>query len=87
MSRGGCMGCYYKSKKEYEAMALLNPAEFKIVEDLEKEIQDKKKDFFSINQSKTMQEIRESVSNMIFKPDEMYTVTNDSSNCGVFCNR
>lgn len=21
MQRGGCIGCYYKSKKEYEAMA------------------------------------------------------------------
>jgi hypothetical protein len=40
MKRGGCIGCYYKSKKEYEAMALLNPQEFKIVEDLENEIQD-----------------------------------------------
>jgi len=87
MQRGGCIGCYYKSKKEYEAMALLNPKEFKIVEDLENEIQDKRKEFFSIRQDMTMIEIRQSVANMLFKPDEIYPVINNASKCGVFCNR
>jgi len=87
MQRGGCIGCYYKSKKEYEAMALLNPKEFKIVEDLENAIQDKRKDFFSIKQGKTMKQIRESVSNMLFKAEDIYPTINNASKCGVFCNR
>lgn len=87
MKRGGCVGCYYKSKKEYEAMALLSPLEFKIVEDLENDIQDKRDKFFSIVQGKTMKQIREGVSNMIFKPEDIYPVTNDATQCGVFCNR
>ena len=87
MQRGGCIGCYYKSKKEYEAMALLNPDEFKIVEDLENEIQDRRKEFFSIHQGITMKQIRENVSNLMFNPEEIYPVTNDVTSCGVFCNR
>jgi hypothetical protein len=87
MKRGGCVGCYYKSKKEYEAMALLNPAEFRIVEDLENAIQDRRTDFFSIHQGIKMSEIRENVRNMLFKPEEIYPVTNDATKCGVFCNR
>lgn len=87
MKRGGCKYCYYKSLKEYEAMALLNPEEFEEVEKLENEIQDKREDFFSILPNKKMSDIRESVSNMIFKPHEIYPVVNDATNCGVFCNR
>lgn len=87
MQRGGCIGCYYKSKKEYEAMALLNPGEFKVVEDLENAIQDQRKSFFSIRRDATMKQIRESVSNLLFKPEEIYPVINNATKCGVFCNR
>jgi hypothetical protein len=87
MRRGGCIGCYYKSKKEYEAMALLNPAEFKVVENLEEEIQDKREKYFSIKDGIKMREIREGVANMIFTPDEIYPTINDATKCGVFCNR
>jgi PP-loop superfamily ATP-utilizing enzyme len=87
MKRGGCVGCYYKSKKEYEAMALLNPQEFKIVQDLEEEIQDKRDKFFSILQNKSMKDIKENVSNLLFTPQEIYPVINNATKCGVFCNR
>lgn len=87
MQRGGCVGCYYKSKKEYEAMSLLNPDEFALVENLEKEIQDRRDKYFSIVQGKTMEQIRMSVSNLIFPTDEIYATVNDATNCGVFCNR
>jgi hypothetical protein len=87
MQRGGCVGCYYKSRKEYEAMALLNPEEFKIVEQLEEAIQDERKEFFSILEGITMRQIREGVSNMLFKPGEIYPVINNATKCGVFCNR
>lgn len=87
MQRGGCMGCYYKSKREYEAMALLNPKAFEEVQNIEENIQDRREDFFSILPNITMGQIKESVSNMIFKPEEIYPVINDASPCGVFCNR
>ena len=87
MKRGGCIGCYYKSKKEFEAMSLLNPKEFKIVEDLENEIQDRREKFFSIKENITMKQIREGVSLMLFKPEEIYPTINDATKCGVFCNR
>jgi hypothetical protein len=87
MQRGGCVGCYYKSKKEYEAMALLNPKEFGIVEQIEIDIQDQRKDFFSIIPGIKMSQIRENVSNMIFKPEDIYPVINNATRCGVFCNR
>lgn len=87
MKRGGCVGCYYKSKKEYEAMALLNPSEFNIVQELEEEIQDKRDKFFSILQNKKMRDIKNDVSNMLFTPEEIYPVINNASKCGVFCNR
>lgn len=87
MKRGGCIGCYYKSKKEYTAMALLNPDEFKIVEDLEKAIQDKRQEYFSILQGITMTEIRQLAENILFDPNEIYPTINDATKCGVFCNR
>jgi hypothetical protein len=87
MQRGGCIGCYYKSKKEYEAMALLNLKEFEEVEHIEEMIQDRREEFFSILPNITMYQIRQNVSNMIFKPEEIYPVINDATKCGVFCNR
>lgn len=87
MKRGGCIGCYYKSRKEYEAMALLNPKEFNQVMELEEEIQDRRKEFFSILENKPMRQIKTDVSNMLFTPDEIYPVINTASKCGVFCNR
>ena len=87
MTRGGCIGCYYKSNKEFEAMALLNPEEFKVVEDLENDIQDKREEFFTIKQGKKMKDIREHALNSMFSPEEMYPVINNATKCGVFCNR
>ena len=87
MQRGGCVGCYYKSKKEYEAMALLSPKEFEEVEHIEESIQDRRAEIFSILPGITMHQIKLNVSNMLFKPDEIYAVINDATKCGVFCNR
>lgn len=87
MQRGGCIGCYYKSKKEYEAMAVLNPEEFAIVENLEKEIQDRRKDFFTIIPNHKMEDIRIVAESSLFHPSEIYPETNTITQCGVFCNR
>jgi len=42
MQRGGCVGCFYKSIKEFYAMAQLSPDEFDEVVDIEKGIQDER---------------------------------------------
>jgi hypothetical protein len=93
MKRGGCIGCFYKSKKEYTAMALLNPSEFKIVEDLESELQTLSKNgeyrrtWYTILPNIKMREIRELAEASLFKPEDIYPTINDATQCGVFCNR
>jgi hypothetical protein len=87
MKRGGCKGCYFKTEKEYTAMALLSPIEFNEVEILESDIQDKKDKFFTILPKKSMKQIREDALSSLFNPDEIYPVINDATKCGVFCNR
>jgi hypothetical protein len=87
MQRGGCVGCFYKSKKEYYAMALLNPKEFEKVEMLENDIQDIREDFYTILEKTSMKNIREFALSSIFKPEQMYAQINNVTKCGVFCNR
>jgi hypothetical protein len=87
MQRGGCIGCYYKSKKEYVAMALINPKEFEIVEKLENDIQDQRDKFYTILDKISMKQIRENALTMMFNAEEMYPQINNATKCGVFCNR
>jgi hypothetical protein len=88
MKRGGCKGCYYKSKKEYTAMALLAPEEFDEVADLEQSIQDKRDKFFHVISSiPNLKEFKQTAQGILFNPEEIYPVINDATNCGVFCNR
>jgi hypothetical protein len=90
MKRGGCIGCYYKSDKEYLAMAAINPAEFKKVQDLEEELNKNlttRGKFFSIKKGKPMAQIKAEAESSLFKPEEVYATINDATNCGVFCNR
>ena len=89
MQRGGCVGCFYKSKKEFYAMALLSPDEFKQVEDLEQEIQDERGKFYSIRKNiPSMKALRELEENSMFSPDELYNdYDTPETPCGVFCNR
>ena len=89
MRRGGCVGCFYKSKKEFYAMAQLAPDEFREVEELEKEIQDERGQYYSIRTNiPSMAALRKEAESSLFKPGEMY---NDydlpETPCGVFCNR
>jgi len=89
MQRGGCVGCFYKSKKEFYAMALLSPDEFKEVEDIEKEIQDERGKFYSIRKNiPSMMELRKFAESSIFRPEELYGEYDlPETPCGVFCNR
>ena len=89
MQRGGCVGCFYKSKKEFYAMAQLSPDEFKEVEDIEKEIQDERGKYYSIRKNiPSMAELRKLAETSIFSPDELYSKYDlPETPCGVFCNR
>lgn len=88
MKRGGCKGCFYKSKKEYAAMALLNPDEFDEVADLEFEIQDKRDKFFHVIDSiHNLKDFKRQAQSILFRPEEIYPTINNATKCGVFCNR
>jgi hypothetical protein len=89
MQRGGCVGCFYKSKKEFYAMAQLSPDEFKEVEDIEREIQDVRGKFYSIRKNiPSMKALRELAETSMFDAEEMYGEYDlPETPCGVFCNR
>lgn len=88
MQRGGCIFCPFKSRKEYIAMSLLSPGEFEEVVQIEEKVQDKREDFFSINQGFKMRDLRDFASNNLFTPEEMYPQKYEVyTQCGVFCNR
>lgn len=88
MQRGGCKFCYYKSKKEYQAMAMMAPDEFDEIIDLEQSIQDERDNYYHIIPSiKDLNHFKHHASSMIFTPDEMYPIVNDATICGVFCGR
>lgn len=91
MQRGGCKGCYYKAKAEYEAMLHLSPDEFDDVMKLEEDIQDRKKSFYAIRDSipQGMRKFKAGIKaqRKMFDPRDGYAVVNDATRCGVFCNR
>lgn len=90
MKRGGCIGCYYKSKKEYAAMALLAPDEFEKVAALEEAIQDQRGVHYGIRDGiHNMREFGEAVRAQyrLFDLEDIYATVNDSTPCGVFCQR
>jgi len=91
MQRGGCVGCFYKSKKEFYAMALLSPDEFKQVEDIEEYLNKHgtKKKYYSVRDGiKSMKELRKLAGSGMFKIEEMYgDYDQPETPCGVFCNR
>lgn len=88
MQRGGCKFCYYKSKNEFKAMAHIVPEEFDEIIDLEEAIQDARKGYYHIIQSiPNLREFKREAQSMIFDPSEMYSVINNATKCGVFCNR
>lgn len=89
MSRGGCVGCFFKTKKEFIAMRLLSPDEFNNVEKLENEVQDQRGKHFAIQSNgHSMAKIRYEADSAMFSAEEMYSKVDDySTPCGVFCHR
>lgn len=88
MKRGGCKGCYYKSKKEYAAMALYVPSEFDEVVQIEEDIQDvRTKKYHVIDSIPNLKAFKAQATSTLFTKEEMYPVINAASSCGIFCNR
>lgn len=90
MARGGCIGCFFKSKHEFEALALLSPEEADGVADLEDAMQDGREKHYGIRGGiPSMRTFLGKVrSQVLIPPDEMY-ISPDSTHtpCGVFCHR
>ena len=88
MSRGGCVGCFFKSKNEFKAMAVLNEIEFDSVMELEEGIQDERNKYFRIRKNMPrLRELKAEAQSALFKPDEMYLSDEIFTPCGVFCHR
>jgi hypothetical protein len=90
MERGGCVGCFFKSKREYAAMAVLSPDEFDGVARLEEEIQDRRGDFYAIRDGiPNLRAFGEAVraQGTLFPLEEMYGRASLQTSCGVFCHR
>ncbi len=92
MKRGGCIGCFFKSVTEYEAMALLSPDEADAVAELEDDMQDDREKRYGIrdgipDMGKFVENAR---SQQLIPVDEMYDWDRYESihtPCGAFCHR
>jgi 3'-phosphoadenosine 5'-phosphosulfate sulfotransferase (PAPS reductase)/FAD synthetase len=88
MSRGGCVGCFFKSKKEFAAMAHIMPSEAYSVADLEDLIQDGRDRHYGVrNDIPHMRAFLDQATQTLFTADEMYTADDIHTSCGVFCHR
>lgn len=89
MARGGCIGCFFKSKKEYTAMAILNEEEFDQVVELEEVIQDERGHRYGIRDGiPNMKDFKRLAKSTLFSAEEMYDYTLElQTPCGVFCHR
>tara|TARA_R110000868_G_scaffold11756_1_gene57476 strand:- start:8 stop:745 length:738 start_codon:yes stop_codon:yes gene_type:complete len=90
MKRGGCIGCFWKSKSEFRQMALQSPNEADSVADLEEHIQDERGEWFSVRRGipsiRGLIESERRQNRFDFggdDPDEGGLPTS----CGVFCHR
>lgn len=88
MARGGCRGCFFKSKREFAALALLDPEEFEGLIELEESIQDRRERYFKIRDDMPpLRQFRDQVEASLFSPEEMYPHSVRATACGVFCHR
>lgn len=93
MQRGGCWMCFYKTRKEYKALAILNPPEFQRCIEFESAYQDRREKFYSIlSTGESMQQIQDEVNREIEiwgieEVKNMYSKTPAHKTCGPFCHR
>jgi 3'-phosphoadenosine 5'-phosphosulfate sulfotransferase (PAPS reductase)/FAD synthetase len=93
MQRGGCVGCFFKSEREYKAMYFMAREEFMSTLKLEESIQDKRSKFFTIGafqkplrhlMNVCNQELALWGSEAIL---DMYKKVKPTQSCGAFCHR
>jgi 3'-phosphoadenosine 5'-phosphosulfate sulfotransferase (PAPS reductase)/FAD synthetase len=89
MSRGGCRMCFFKTKKEYEAMYWLSRDEFNEVLAFEEKIQDARKKFYSIMQNgMSLRQLRDKLETSLFSSEDAYDIKDkNETSCGLFCHR
>lgn len=94
MARGGCVGCHFKRKSEYAAMAVHSPAEFDQVADVEEAIQDRRGTFYAVRDGiPNMRRFGEAKRREHESQGQLFPLqmADDAipppSACGVFCHR
>lgn len=91
MKRGGCVGCYYKSKPEIKAMYFLKRPAYDYLQKIEEGIQDERGKMFYIfgNLGMSLRSFRMKLETQkeLFDEKDFYAVINNATKCGVFCNR
>lgn len=92
MRRGGCVGCFYKSKREYALMAVHSPGEADMVADLEDELQDERESHYGLhgsipNMRKFIESVRERERRRMLLPLKYEDAVVVPESCGIFCRR
>jgi hypothetical protein len=94
MSRGGCMGCFFKRKQEFRAMVHLVPEEIESVAELEADVQDRRVKHYGVRDGiPNMRDFiaGERAQGTLFTPESLYVASDESAPaaapCGVFCHR
>lgn len=88
MSRGGCVGCFFKRKKEFRAMVHLSPDEIQSISELEISVQAERGSFYRM--VKTLPSIADFIQiekGTLFDQKEFYKDDADHYSCGMFCHR
>ncbi len=87
MRRGGCVGCFYKSAKEYYRMAKEAPEEAYSIADLEDDLQDNRAAHYGIRDGipNMRRFLDNSRAQMEMELNDEHDLT--TSPCGVFCHR
>ncbi len=89
MQRGGCIGCFFKRKSEFQRMALESPDEADSVAELEESIQDERGEWFSVRRGiKSIRGLIEAERRqMRLDFDDTKDEGGMPTSCGVFCHR
>jgi hypothetical protein len=90
MQRGGCIGCFFKRKSEFQRMALESPDEADSVAELEEMIQDERGEWFSVRRGiKSIRGLIEAERRQrrLEFDDGVEDEGGMPTSCGVFCHR
>ena len=91
MARGGCEGCFYKSKNEVLALRELKPVVYDELMDLEESVQDERKKFAVMFPNLGMSLRKFKQQPVLFDLKQVYEDAKDTSQkapaCGAFCHR